>query len=308
MAKDALTLPVLQFNMTDIPQSFFVYNNHPILPPVRQIIKNIFRHKYLRQVLSFHVVNKYHPFFKINWFATSFCLNDNVATNHTSYVASTTRMKKFQRLLEMLPTVEILKIRHPSLFLPSALCPRCEAADEDFFHIWTCLMVDYQMKLLIQRVKDYLRVITNAQSNDIDNLNWWDLSSSFSFVVLIKGIVPVSLFKLIHNNLPHMPTALAACSSLMHFIYEESQRFWIERCTHQSAIEKATNISLKDKKVNFTSSGFDLSLGLHTNNNNNDPINTMVQLGSHWTNFWCNSGQALSYFIFDKYSEVIVLA
>ena len=298
MAKDALTLPVLQFNITAAPQSFCNYNNQPILLPIRQLVKDIFRHKHLQHILSLHVLNKYRPFFKINWFATSFCLSDNVASNHTSYVASATRMKKFQRMLEMLPTVEILKIRHPSLFSASALCPQCEAADEDFLHIWTCPMVDYQMKLLIQRVKDYLKDITNAQSTDIDNLYWWDLSTSFSFVVLIKGIVPTALFDLIHINLPHMPTALAACSSLMNFIFEESQSFWTERCTRQSAIEKAANINLKDKKANFTSSGFDLPLGIPTNNNNADPINTMVQLGSHWTNFWCSSGQALSCFIF----------
>jgi hypothetical protein len=159
-------------------------------------------------------------------------------------------------------------------------------------------MVDYQMKLLIQRVKDYLKVITNAQSIDIDSLNWWNLSTSFSFVVLIKGIVPTTLFDLIHNNLPHMPTALAACSSLMHFIFEESQSFWNERCTRQSAIEKAANINLKDKKDNFASSGFDLPHSIPTNNNNTDPISTMVQFGSQWTNFWCNSGQALSCFTF----------
>ena len=308
MAKDALTHPVLQINMTDAPQSFCRYNNQPVLLPIRQLVKDIFRHKHLQHILSLHVFSRYQPFFKINWIATSFCLSDNVATNHTSYVASATRMKKFQRLLEMLPTVEILKIRHPSLFSPSALCPQCEAADEDFLHIWTCPMVDYQMKLLIQRVKDLLKDITNAQSTDIDNLNWWDLSTSFSFVVLIKGIVPTTLFDLIHTNLSHMPTALAACSTLMHFIFEESQRFWIERCSRQSAIEKAANINLKNKKDNFTSSGFDLPHGIPTNINNADPINTMVQLGSHWTNFWCSSGQALSCFIFVLYSEVIVLA
>ena len=285
MAKAALILPILQFDTTAAPQSSFNYCNQPVLLPIRQLVKDIFRHKHLQQILTLHVNNKYQPFFKINWYATSFCLSDNVATNHTSYVASTTRMKKYQRLLEMLPTIEILKIRHPSLFPPSALCPRCEAADEDFLHIWTCPMIDHQMKLLIQRVKDYLQGITNAHSIDIDNLNWWNLSTSFSFVVLIKGIVPTTLFDLIHSSLPHMPIALAACSSLMHFIYEESQRFWIERCTRQSAIEKAANITPKDKKDNFTSSGFDLPHSIPTNHIDTDPINTMVQLGSHWTNF-----------------------
>jgi hypothetical protein len=218
-------------------------------------------------------------------------------------------MKKFQRLFEMLPSVEVLKIRHPSLFSSSVLCPRCDAADEDFLHIWTCPMIDYQMKLLIQCVKDFLRLITDTRINDINNLFLWDLTSSFSFVVLIKGIVPTKLFKLIHNNISHMPTALAACSSLMHFIFEETQIFWTERCSLQANIEKAANISLRDKKENFSASGYSLPHGVSANNNNIDPINTMVQLGSHWTNFWCSSGQALFCSVFRFfYSKMIVLA
>ena len=154
-------------------------------------------------------------------------------------------------------------------------------------------MVDYEMKLLIQYVKDFLKFITNARISDIESLNWWNLSTSCSFVVLIKGIIPTSLFKLIHNNIPHMPTALATCSSLMHFIFEESQRFWVERCILQSNIERAANINIDNKKENFASTGFDLPLGIPSNNTNSNPINTMVLLGFYWTNFWCSSGQAL---------------
>jgi hypothetical protein len=263
MAKAALNHQFLQINTIAAPKGYYTYNNQPILTPIRQFIKNIFRHKQLQQFITLYVFNKYTTVFQPNWFATSFCLNDNIAASHTIYIASTIRMKKFQRLLEMLPTIEVLKIRHPTLYSPSSLCPQCDTTDEDFYHIWTCPMVDYEMKILIQRVKDHLKFITNAQTTDIENLNWWSLSSSFSFVVLIKGIIPISLFKLIHNNIPHMPTALAACSSLMHFIFEETQRFWVDRCILQSNIEKAANINLDMKKQQFNSSGFDLPFGYH---------------------------------------------
>jgi len=127
-------------------------------------------------------------------------------------------------------------------------------------------------------------------------------------VVLIKGIVPTSLFRLIHNSIPHMPTALAACSSLMHFIFEESQKFWVERCVLQSNIEKAANIHINDKNEAFASTGFDLPIDLSNNSNQPNPISSMVQLGSHWTNFWCSSGQALFCSIHFVYSKMIVLA
>ncbi|CAG8609074.1 5506_t:CDS:2 [Funneliformis caledonium] len=74
----------------------------------------------------------------INWYATSFCINDNIASAYTSYEASTVQKKKIQRLLEMLPTMEILKIRYPNIYDPTWLCFRCDCADETYSHIWEC--------------------------------------------------------------------------------------------------------------------------------------------------------------------------
>ncbi|CAG8774686.1 6607_t:CDS:1, partial [Funneliformis caledonium] len=54
-----------------------------------QFVKDIYRHKYLQQFITLNVVNKYLSIFQPNWFVTAFCLNDNVATNHTTYIAST---------------------------------------------------------------------------------------------------------------------------------------------------------------------------------------------------------------------------
>ncbi|CAG8723539.1 10156_t:CDS:1, partial [Funneliformis caledonium] len=66
IAKDALILPALQLNLTAAPQSFANCKNQPILIPIRHIVKEIFWHKHLQQILSLHVVNKYHLFFRIN--------------------------------------------------------------------------------------------------------------------------------------------------------------------------------------------------------------------------------------------------
>ncbi|CAG8742007.1 2833_t:CDS:1, partial [Funneliformis caledonium] len=57
-----------------------------------------------------------HQHLNINWTATSFYINDNVAATHISYEALVVRKKKIQRLLEMLSTIKILKKSHPDIF------------------------------------------------------------------------------------------------------------------------------------------------------------------------------------------------
>jgi hypothetical protein len=171
-------------------------------------------------------------------------------------------------------------------------------------------MVHHEMMSIIQRSKNFLKFITNAQDFEIERLDCWILSdyNTASFLILIKGIVPSYLFNFIHKFFPTMTLALAACSSFMHFVFEETQTIWTDRCDIQSNFEKAANISLANKKENFVSLGYNFLTSIPLNNQYSDPISAMIQLRSHWTNFWCSSGQAL-FFSFSLwfFSKVIFL-
>ena len=62
-----------------------------------------------------HLIKKYQQF-PINWLATTFYINYNIACAHISYKALAIKKKKIQRMLEILPIIKILKIRHLNIF------------------------------------------------------------------------------------------------------------------------------------------------------------------------------------------------
>ena len=196
----------------------------------------------------------------------------------------------------MLPTLEILKLRHPSIYDPSLLCLRCDAADENFYHIWMCPTVNHEMKKIIQQSKIYLKDITYAHDHEIDQLNVWllDTYNTSEFFVLIRGIVPVPLFKFFQKKFSSQSLALAACSSFMHLIFELTQNVWRDCCQHVHNFEQSSNITLASKTANFVTSGYDLSSNPFTHSFSSPPISSMVRMGTHWSNFWCSSGLALS--------------
>src|SRR3954452_7968355 len=195
----------------------------------------------------------------------------------------------------MLPTFEILKTRHPSLYDASQLCIRCDAADEDFYHIWMYPIVNYEMRTIILRAKSYLKDITNSLDYEIDQLNCWllDTWNTAEFFVLIRGIVPSYLFKFFLQKLSSRPVALAACSAFMHLIFELTQTVWRDRYSLVHKFEKSHNIILDSKAASFTTSGYDVSSNPSTHSFSSPPILSMVRMGSHWSNFWCSSGLAL---------------
>ena len=70
----------------------------------------------------------------------------------------------------MLLTLEILKQRYPSLYPFHLLCSQYEVADEYFYHIWMYFTVNYEMKHIIQQLKDYLKFVTDAIDFKIEQL------------------------------------------------------------------------------------------------------------------------------------------
>jgi hypothetical protein len=173
-----------------------------------------------------------------------------------------------------------------------------------------CPTVNYELKKIIQQSKDYLKNITHAHDYEIDQLNVWllDTYNTSEFFALIRGIVLEPLFKFFLNKFSSQNLALAACSSFMHLIYELTQKVWRDRCQLVHDFEKSSNITLDFKTANFVTSGYDLSSNPSPYSFSSPPISSMVQMGSHWSNFWCSSGLALLTFLYILTRNVIFIA
>src|SRR5215208_2264367 len=113
------------------------FNKDIVLIPPRLFVKDLFR------LLDFHNIQLL-PHFKkystmdVDWIRTSFILNDNENNSYTSFKASSIRKFKVKLMFELLPTLEILKLRHPNLYDQSWTCPRCSCSYETFNHVLTC--------------------------------------------------------------------------------------------------------------------------------------------------------------------------
>jgi hypothetical protein len=159
-------------------------------------------------------------------------------------------------------------------------------------------MVYQQLCVIIENSKQHLSQIT--QCNDIeliDQLNIWSLSvqTSFSFIDLIKGIVPTKLFKFINSSLTVRVDALAATSNFMHYIFEHTQVIWRDRCVQFKDFEESLEITESLKHLHINASGYNLSTSQKAFSAL-PLINNMIRLGTHWTNFWCSRGQVFFHF------------
>src|SRR3954470_12884223 len=108
--------------MSNSNKAFMVFKDSYISISLRQFIKELYRESSILDLSNLSVLSKSVNIVRPHWLATSFALNDNIASGCTSYVASAIRKAKYQRMLEMLPTLKILKIRHPALFSLTSLC------------------------------------------------------------------------------------------------------------------------------------------------------------------------------------------
>jgi hypothetical protein len=147
----------------------------------------------------------------------------------------------------------------------------------------------YDSQLLLYNITQ-----NEIQLSDIQQLNIWSLSNTtqFSFIDLIKGIIPTTLYSIIHQSLTSKEATDAAMSSLMHFIFVQSNDIWKDRCSQFKDFEKSHEITDQLKRSLTENSGYHFSSSTLTFMPHN-VIDQMVRLGSQWTNFWCCRGQAL---------------
>ena len=108
LAKAALTSAALHFTINDQLHTTIKFNNYTIASPIRPFIKECIRTHTVTSFMNLDVNSNY-CLAEVDWLTTAYCISDNISSSATSYDASSTKRKKLQRLLEMLPTLEVLK-------------------------------------------------------------------------------------------------------------------------------------------------------------------------------------------------------
>ena len=162
-------------------------------------------------------------------------------------------------------------------------------------------MVLHKMHALINNAKLLLGNILQSDHSSqlIKQLDIWSLfpasPSQFIFIDLIKGIIPYNLMHLFNKTFVSQNENFAAVSNFMHFIFEQSQVIWKERCSELKTFELSHDITDDLKRSLTESSGYSFPT-YHTSYDSNQLVDSMVRNGSHWSNFWCSRGQALFLF------------
>ena len=245
-------------NLDDIIVPFL--HNMPILLPTRTTIKYLLQSKRFNDVIQLPHFAKY-QFLNINWNNTFLFLNDNEARAATSYQASYTKKQKLKFMLEMLPSLEVLKKRSPNLYQQNWTCCRCQIDSEDFNHIWTCRHSQNLMLSIINSTKNDLvhqLQLLNTSTNDttslqrINTASFWNFNydpNNLCFIDLIKGIVPSDLVEYTHNITHSIPLTTSLLSNMFHSIFISSSKIWLERCDLFTKAEKLANITSQDKKA-----------------------------------------------------------
>src|SRR2546430_9047561 len=87
-------------------------------------------------------------------------------------------------MINELPTVEKLKIRHPDLYKNDLTCIRCNIKKETISHIWECsqvnnLIVNFELELK-EWLNDKIKKLNNIYSHDSLDRKSTRLNSSHS--------------------------------------------------------------------------------------------------------------------------------
>ena len=177
----------------------------------------------------------------------------------TTFTLSSRKSYRIKFLIEELPTVEHIKKHRPDIY-DGWKCPICENADENFTHIWTCpnhmpilchIVIQSKQELidLIRQMGD-INLNTNIDLN-IDNI--WDVNFSttdFTFIDLLKGIIPNSLSSYINSLVSSKKDISQKIIELFVHRLQDicKERIWKPRCDKLIEKEKEMGINIQEKK------------------------------------------------------------
>jgi hypothetical protein len=173
---------------------------------LRSFIKMICNFKGMEKFLNLYRNSKYRRL-EVDWTSTFQCLNSDIQKNETSVSSSKVKAQKVHLLIEEIPTLEQMKKSFFKLY-DEWKCPICGLENETFYHVWSCdehkatlkAIRDDTFNNLINWILEYNEDISII--NDLYVLNIWDItydSYHFTFIDLIKGIIPSTLSQCINS-------------------------------------------------------------------------------------------------------------
>jgi ribonuclease HI len=218
---------------------FPLWKNIPIEINLRQFLTSVSRNIGFEKFLYLHRNSKYVNL-DVDWGTTFFILNDDENSSITTTFASNHKSCRIKYLFEELPTVEHVKLRHPDLY-DGWNCPSCKNEKKTFSHIWLCQQHRHIMNTIIfNQKKELVRLIRHFgntpgfSSRDLLHDDLWIISfrsDRFTFIDLIKGVVPLSLFNIINSFLHNNSLSRQILSVFINNIFIDiNQLIWQPRC------------------------------------------------------------------------------
>jgi ribonuclease HI len=291
----------LNFHSFDTISALPRWQGLPIECHLRHFISNLSRNTGFESWLSLYRNFKYHEV-PIDWEATFFALSSDESSAETSFTASSKKKSKLKFLIEEIPTVEHIKKRRPDLY-NDWMCPRCSTSKETFDHVWTCSHSrDHLIALAFELRSFLLDLITEycppRRSSSIPLLNinigslWTVVSDhhTFTFIVFIKGIIPLSLSKRLDGLFLNRSTTLTVLSKFLDKVHSTvKNEIWLPRCERQIDLEISHNITSRSKrKRNMSNVSYNQSVACNSSYNldyNNRPLLAYIRHNCSWLDF-----------------------
>ncbi|CAB4389792.1 unnamed protein product [Rhizophagus irregularis] len=165
------------------------------------------------------------------------------------------KAQKVYLLIEEIPTIEQMKKSLLDLY-DGWMCPICGLQEESFNHVWTCsghydIINNIRYKTINHLLTWILEYNDNIQDfNALMALDIWDISydlNVFTFIDIIKGIIPISLSELL-NSWTTKKNVADVLIQMRQFIFNGIfAEVWISRCSHLKEFECSLGLTKKKK-------------------------------------------------------------
>ena len=241
------------YNQVSTVNSDIDYNPLLYLPCWNSRLINVhYRHfirslTYLQGLNSWNTLGRFsdYPTDAINWELTGSLLQPTAPG--TSFLASRHKRNLLALMLEELPTLSKLQVHKPHVYDKDWTCCRCNLDEpENFNHLWLCSESDIALQNIIMQAKILLQDTIHLFTTDAPNMNrifahttLWDLPQNnqtnvhtfFSFIDLIKGIIPSALANAIKLQGLSTSQVTLTLRTLLEYIQTTSwDLIWTPRC------------------------------------------------------------------------------
>ncbi len=157
-------------------------------------------------------------------------LNSDSVTTHTDFQSTKIKEKKIKLLIEELPTIEQVKKNLLEIY-DGFPCCFCADTDETFNHVWLCEYRRTKMISIIIEIKAKLVELINQELEERSKITLQELDSlsdlwrirycdnNFSFIDIIKGIIPLSLSEFTNQYIHKQQTTFRILNEVRDLLY-----------------------------------------------------------------------------------------